>query len=88
MARALLKQTGLQEVLDYPGITEIAINQGNEIWFERGNGWEVKSAPECNLSNLKALANALTVFSGLKLSFDDRNPIASVILPDGEEDKL
>lgn len=88
MARALLKQTGLQEILDYEGITEIAINQGNEIWFDRGNGWEVKPAPECNLSNLKALANALTVFSGLKLSFDDRNPIASVILPDGERGQI
>lgn len=88
MAKSLLKQTGIQEVLDLKGITEVAVNQGNEIWFERGNGWEVKPAPECNFSNLKSLANALTVYSGLKLTFDDRNPIASVILPDGERGQI
>lgn len=88
MARSLLKHTGIQGVLDYKGITEVAINQCNEIWFERGNGWEVISAPECNYSNLKSLANALTVFSGLKLTFDDRNPIASVILPAGERGQI
>ncbi|WP_439295223.1 P-type DNA transfer ATPase VirB11 [Lonepinella sp. BR2882] len=87
-ARELLAQTGLQKVLDYKGITEVAINQGDCIWFDRGNGWEVEDAPKCNFSNLKSLAMALTVFSGLKTPFDDRNPIASVILPDGERGQI
>ncbi|MCQ9124689.1 P-type DNA transfer ATPase VirB11 [Rodentibacter caecimuris] len=86
--RSLLKTTGIQEVLDYEGITEVAINQGEEIWFDRGNGWEVKEAPECTYSNLNSLARSLTVFSGLKTAFDDRNPIASVILPDGERGQI
>ena len=86
--RSLLKNLGIQEVLDYEGITEVAINQGLEIWFDRGNGWEVKSAPECTFNNLNSLAKSLTVYSGLKTAFDDRNPIASVILPDGERGQI
>ena len=39
--RSLLKNLGIQEILNYQGITEVAINQGLEIWFDRGNGWEV-----------------------------------------------
>lgn len=86
--RSLLKNLGIQEILNYQGITEVAINQGLEIWFDRGNGWEVKAAPECTFNNLNSLAKSLTVYSGLKTAFDDRNPIASVILPDGERGQI
>lgn len=88
MVYSLLEQTGISEVLNYEGVTEVAINQGGEIWFERNGVWESKTAPQCTFSNLKILANALTVFSGLKLPFDDRNPIASVILPEGERGQI
>lgn len=88
MAYSLLDQTGITEVLQYDGVTEVAVNQGNQIWFERNGEWQSKDAPNCSLSNLKALANALTVFSGLKLPFDERNPIASVTLPGGERGQL
>ncbi|WP_249962160.1 P-type DNA transfer ATPase VirB11 [Histophilus somni] len=88
VARAMLKKTGIQDVLDIDGVTEIAVNQGGKILFEGRNGWEVVEAPQCNYFNLKALANALTVFSGLKLPFGDTNPIASVVLPDGERGQI
>lgn len=88
MAYSLLDQTGIQSALNLDGVTEVAVNQGNEIWYEKSNQWFAISAPQCNFSNLKALANALTVYSGLSLPFDDRNPIASVVLPNGERGQL
>ena len=88
VARAMLKKTGIQSILDREDITEVAVNQGNRIFFEGKNGWEYVEAPECNYHNLKALANALSVFSGLKLPFGDQNPIISVVLPDGERGQI
>lgn len=88
VARAMLKKTGIQAILDREDITEVAVNQGGRIFFEGKNGWEYVEAPECNYANLKALANALSVYSGLKLAFGDQNPIASVVLPDGERGQI
>lgn len=88
VARAMLKKTGIQAILDQVGVTEVAINQGGEILYENSEGWQRVSAPECHYANLKALANALTVYSGLKIPFGDNNPIASVVLPDGERGQI
>lgn len=88
VARAMLAKTGIQAVLDMQGVTEVAVNQGGKIFYENHDGWQVIDAPECNYQNLKALANALTVFSGLKIPFGDNNPIASVVLPDGERGQI
>ena len=88
VARSLLKKVGIQKFLDMDGITEVAVNQGGTIFFERGNGWESEDAPETNYKNLKALADTLTVFSGLHNTLDANNPIASVVLPDGERGQI
>ena len=88
VARSLLKKVGIQKFLDMDGITEVAVNQGGTIFFERGNGWEYEDAPETNYKNLKALADTLTVFSGLHNTLDAKNPIASVVLPDGERGQI
>lgn len=88
VARAMLQKTGIQAVLDQDGVTEVAVNQGGVIYFEGKNGWEQIEAPACTYPNLKALATALTVYSGLKLPFGDENPIASVVLPNGERGQI
>ncbi|MDF3088613.1 hypothetical protein OXU57_09780 [Haemophilus influenzae] len=38
VARAMLKKTGIQAILDREDITEVAVNQGNRIFFEGKNG--------------------------------------------------
>ncbi len=88
VARAMLQKTGIYDVINQEGITEVAINEPEKIFFEGKDGWEYVVAPACNYTNLKALANALTVYSGSKLPFGDNNPIASVVLPDGERGQI
>ncbi|CNK25607.1 TriJ protein [Yersinia aldovae] len=88
LARAKLIQTGIQEVLDFEGITEVAINQPNYIWFDKGNGWEFKNEPRCDLASLEFLATSLSVYSNSGQNLDFNNPITSVILPDGERGQI
>ncbi|GIU48854.1 P-type DNA transfer ATPase VirB11 [Shewanella sairae] len=84
----LLQLSGLQEVLDLDNITEIAVNQPNRIWFDRGNGWEYKDEPRCTFQICMDLATALSVYSQISITLDFNNPIASVVLPDGERGQL
>lgn len=86
--RNLLTLTGLQDVLDLEGITEVAVNQPLKIWFDRGDGWEVKDAPNCTYNHCLNLAKALAVFSGLRDPLDFNHPIASVVLPNGERGQI
>lgn len=83
-----LLQTGLQAVLDLPGITEVAVNQPSQIWFERGQGWEVQAAPGCRFDACLRLAEALAVLSDAQNPLGFNHPIASVILPDGERGQV
>lgn len=87
-SRQYLLKTGIQEILDLEGITEVAINQPNGIWFDRGNDWEYKEDFNCSLENLKYLANTLSVYSNSGMNLDFNNPIASVVLPDGERGQI
>ncbi|MCD9492620.1 P-type DNA transfer ATPase VirB11 [Photobacterium phosphoreum] len=84
----LLILTGIQDVLNLDGITEVAVNQPHRIWYEKGNGWEYKDAPQCSYQHCLSLARALAVFSGLRSPLDFNNPIASVTLPDGERGQI
>lgn len=88
MAREFLSQLGIQTVLDYDGLTEIAINQPNRIWFERGNGWEFIDEPRCSFASLEKLATTLSVMSNDGIPLDFNNPVSSVILPDGERGQI
>ena len=84
----LLAMTGLRHYLDLEGLTEIAINRPNEVWFDRGNGWETETLPNLSLSLCMNLAKALATFAGLTLPLGEANPIASVIFPDGERGQI
>ncbi|MGD6739525.1 P-type DNA transfer ATPase VirB11 [Photobacterium leiognathi subsp. mandapamensis] len=86
--KSLLTLTGIQDILDLKGITEVAVNQPFKIWFDRGEGWEVIDAPNCTYNHCLNLAKALAVFSGLRDPLDFNHPIASVILPDGERGQI
>lgn len=84
----LLEKTGIRAYLDMEGLTEIAINRPNEIWFDRGNGWEVEKLPNLNYEHCLSLAKALATYAGLTVPLTDANPVASVIFPDGERGQI
>ncbi len=60
----------------------------NEVWFDRGNGWERDALPNLSLNMCSNLAKALATFAGLTIPLGEANPVASVIFPDGERGKL
>ena len=84
----LLVMTGLRPFLDLDGLTEIAINRPEEVWFDRGNGWECETLPTLTLNLCLSLAKALTTFAGLPIPLGENNPLASVIFPDGERGQI
>ncbi|HHY0626220.1 TPA: P-type DNA transfer ATPase VirB11 [Vibrio parahaemolyticus] len=86
--RGLLKQVGLQALLDLPNLTEVAVNQPQEAWIDRGDGWERHELPELTLQRCMDLAKALCVFAGLTQPLGEQHPLASVILPDGERGQI
>ncbi|MGL5290029.1 MAG: P-type DNA transfer ATPase VirB11 [Aeromonas sp.] len=88
MVLHFLEIVGIKAILDQDGITEVAINQPCKIWFEGSNGWEVVDAPNANYSNLEHLATAMCVYSALPYTLGPDNPIASVVLPNGERGQI
>lgn len=88
VARSLLNDLGFSEILAMQGITEVSVNQPYRIWFDRGNGWEFKDNEKLSYDNCYKLANAFCVYSGLNYNLGYQNPIASVILPDGERGQI
>ena len=86
--REFLTMAGLQEILDYDGLTEVAINEPFKVWFDRGNGWENKYLPQLTHTFCMDIAKTLSVFNGLTIPLGHANPVASVILPDGERGQV
>ncbi|MGL4666601.1 MAG: P-type DNA transfer ATPase VirB11 [Saezia sp.] len=86
--RDQLVLSGLQPILDLKGLTEVAINHPFQVWFDRGNGWETQPLPNLSFALCMQLAKSLAVFAGLTIPLDASNPIASVILPDGERGQV
>ena len=84
--RNLLENLGIQEVLDFDGLTEIAVNQTGRLFFDCGDGWEFIDNDKLNQQNLIQLANAMAVYSSVNLTADF--PIASVVLPDGQRGQI
>lgn len=86
--RAQLAATGLQSILDLPGLTEVAINTPQEVWFDKGEGWERQALPLLTFDTCYQLAKALSVYAGLTHPLGIKHPLASVILPDGERGQI
>ena len=87
-AVSYLKTTGIQDIMDMDGVTEISINQPGRIWYEGSNGWEFKDTDKANFKDLMTLAKTLHNLSGLAWSLDEKNPITSVVLPNGERGQI
>lgn len=82
----LLKNMGIQEYMDRPGVTEVAINQHSYILTESSQGWEIFSEPRCTYDALLKLANALAIFNGGHIT--PEKPILSVTLPYGQRGQI
>ncbi|WP_339332195.1 P-type DNA transfer ATPase VirB11 [Aeromonas caviae] len=88
MVREFLSKTGIQSLLDMDGVTEVSVNQPGAIWYEGNDGWKVIDAPDATYENLEHLAVTLCVLSRIPYGLDEQNPIASVVLPDGERGQI
>lgn len=88
MVNSLLDSTGIRKLLDIPNLTEIAINEPQEIWTKINGEWNVRHLPDLKLGELQKLANSMCVFSQLSGAFGTDFCIASVTLPTGERGQL
>lgn len=79
---------GLTPIFKLEGLTEIAINEPYLVWFDRGNGWESQELPNLSFDLCMELARSLSVYAKLTIPLGEDNPIASVILPDGERGQV
>lgn len=82
LVRGYLHQSGVTELLERPGLRDIAINRPGEIWTETSKGWERHEAPHLTLELCKHLVNTLAVYNYRVLTV--KSPIKTVELPGGE----
>jgi len=82
LVRDFLKQSGVHECLNRPGIRDVAINRPGEVWLESADGWVHESRPGLDFGMCVRLANALAAYNNQTLS--TKSPIKTVELPDGE----
>lgn len=78
--RALLSP--LMPLLALPGVTELAVNEPQQVFLETDDGWQEKSIPELTHERLQSLAVAIGQYSRQQIS--EAAPILSATLPDGE----
>lgn len=78
--RGLLSQAGIQDFLNNPEYTEIAINRPKELWTESSKGWQKYDMPSLDFATCKKIANTFAIFNKLEISAD--NPICSGVMPD------
>lgn len=72
----------LKPFIDAPGTTDVAINQGGELWIENDRGWHQHKLPDMDLARLRTLAKLVATYNGQRL--DETLPSLSGALPDGE----
>lgn len=86
--RALMRETGITELLELDGVTEVAINRPGELWFEQLGEWKQKLKPDLTFGLCEKLANSLAVqVAGDSLQLK-KSPICPVALPDGERGQI
>lgn len=80
LVNGYLHQCGVIDLLNLPGVTEVAINRPGEIWTETsGKGWERHEMPHLTLDLCKHLVNTLAVYNFRVLTVN--SPIKTVELP-------
>lgn len=86
--RALLARTGVQQLLDIEGVTEVAINRPGELWYEQQSIWRRVDKRELDFDLCRKLAESLAVQVSNDSSQLQTSPICPVQLPDGERGQI
>lgn len=71
----------LQELLEEPELTDIFVNDPNQVWLQRGRGLERSAVVFAGEAEVQALARRLIASAGKRL--DEANPCADAQLPNG-----
>lgn len=82
LARDFLRQSGVHECLNRPGVRDVAINRPGEIWLENESGWIREEHPNLDYNLCLRLANSLAAFNSQSLTA--KSPIKTMELPDNE----
>ncbi|WP_087019136.1 P-type DNA transfer ATPase VirB11 [Thaumasiovibrio subtropicus] len=82
--RTLLAESGLQAILDTPGLTELAINEPYVVLYDTGGDWQEKRLDMLSYDFLSELCQAFAVFNNLSVD----EGIFSIKLPDGERGQV
>lgn len=83
---SFLEQSGIQERLNRPGTTDVAVNKPFELWIDGPNGWTCEPAPWLTLNLCWRVANSLCALNYRELS--TKKPIHTVELPQGERGQI
>lgn len=87
-ARALLAQMGITDILKGEGVSEVAINRPNEVWYEKNSKWYVVENKNLTFDSCRKLANVLAISVAGKSNQLKDSPICPVALPDGERGQI
>ncbi len=71
----------IQDYLDIPEITELAINRPNELWIEQDSQWRCVEL-DLPLAELHSMATAVAAYTNNNIS--TTTPVLSAVLPEGE----
>lgn len=81
LVKGYLHSSGVAELMEKPGVSDVAINRPGELWVETSDkGWYRVDAPHLTLDVCKHLANTLAVYNFRELTV--KSPIKTVDLPD------
>lgn len=70
-----------RSLLEDPAVTEIAVNDGGRVWYEKNSVWSSMDCDQASESHVVRLGTAVATFSSQK--WDRTNPLLSASLPDG-----
>ncbi len=74
------------ELIMDEGVTEIAVNGPNVIWFEKNSVWDSVGSERVTTAAIKALGVAVATYSAQ--SWSTNHPLLSASLPDGSRIQL
>ena len=86
--RSLLQRTGIQDLLNIQGVTEVAITRPGELWYEKEGVWNYVEAKHLDYMLCQQLANSLAVQVANNSAQLQGSPICPVQLPDGERGQI
>ncbi|MBQ9183329.1 MAG: P-type DNA transfer ATPase VirB11 [Neisseriaceae bacterium] len=90
---AHFRRLAIDELLKTDGVTEICINEPKVVYYEQFSIWKRKDLENVAAGNnsddvIRALGRLLISASGQKQDFDEKNPMLSLTMPDGERVQL